>query len=95
LTSGLDGITRRTIITLAAEMGLAVKARRITRDDVYCADEAFFTGTAAEVMPIVELDRRRIAQGKPGPIALELQRRFFACVKGEDAGHAEWLTHIA
>ncbi len=94
LTSGLDGITRRTIITLAAEMGLAVKARRVTRDDVYCADEAFFTGTAAEVMPIVELDRRRIGQGKPGPITMELQRRFFACVRGEDPSHADWLTPI-
>ena len=95
LTSGLDGITRRTIITLAQEMGLTAKARRITRDDVYCADEAFFTGTAAEVMPIVELDRRRIAQGKPGPITLDLQRRFFACVRGEDMSHADWLTHVS
>ena len=95
MTSGLDGITRRTIITLAQEMGLTVKARRITRDDVYCADEAFFTGTAAEVMPIVELDRRRIAQGKPGPVTLELQRRFFACVRGEDVSHADWLTHVS
>ena len=75
-------------------MGLAVKARRITRDDVYCADEAFFTGTAAEVMPIVELDRRRIAQGAPGHITQELQRRYFSCVRGADAGHADWLTHV-
>lgn len=96
LTSGLDGITRRTVIQLAQDMGVKVTARRLTRDDIYSADEAFFTGTAAEVVPIIELDRRKIGpssgRGTPGPITLELQRRFFACVRGEDSQYEAWLT---
>ena len=82
LASALDGVTRRSIIALAREEGIAVVARRVTRDEVYIADEAFFTGTAAEVTPIIEVDRRRIGNGLPGPLTRRLQERFFACVRG-------------
>ena len=92
LTSALEGITRDTVVTIAQEMGLQLVEKRITRDEVYSADEAFFTGTAAEVTPIRELDRRQIGEGKRGPITTEIQRRYFACVKGEDQNHADWLT---
>lgn len=95
LTSALEGITRDTIVQLATEMGLQIIEKRITRDEVYSADEAFFTGTAAEVTPIRELDRRSIGEGSRGPITAELQKRYFACVKGEDATRADWLTYIA
>jgi len=95
LTSALEGITRDTIVQLAAEMGLELIEKRITRDEVYTADEAFFTGTAAEVTPIRELDRRPIGEGVRGPITTELQKRYFACVKGQDESHADWLTYIA
>lgn len=95
LTSALEGITRDTIVQLAAEMGLELIEKRITRDEVYSADEAFFTGTAAEVTPIRELDRRPIGEGVRGPITTELQKRYFACVKGQDESHADWLTYIA
>ncbi|WP_150428314.1 branched-chain amino acid transaminase [Dechloromonas sp. CZR5] len=93
-TSALDGITRRTVETLAREAGLTVRAKRITRDEVYCADEVFLTGTAAEITPVIEVDRRRIGTGKPGPVTRLLQQRYFACVRGEDASHAAWLTAI-
>jgi len=93
-TSALDGITRRTVETLAREAGLTVRAKRITRDEVYCADEVFLTGTAAEITPVTEVDRRRIGTGKPGPVTRLLQQRYFACVRGEDASHAAWLTAI-
>ncbi|WP_295004552.1 branched-chain amino acid transaminase [uncultured Dechloromonas sp.] len=91
-TSALDGITRRTVETLAHEAGLTVRAKRITRDEVYCADEVFLTGTAAEITPVIEVDRRRIGSGAPGPVTRLLQARYFACVTGEDATHAGWLT---
>jgi branched-chain amino acid aminotransferase len=91
-TSALDGITRRTVCTLAAEAGLSVRSQRITRDELYCAEEVFLTGTAAEITPVVEVDRRRIGDGRPGPVTRALQQRFFACVRGEDASHADWLT---
>ena len=94
LASALDGVTRRSIIALAREEGIAVVARRVTRDEVYIADEAFFTGTAAEVTPIIEVDRRRIGNGLPGPLTRRLQERFFACVHGQDAHHADWLTPV-
>ncbi|MBR0567491.1 branched-chain amino acid transaminase [Azoarcus sp. L1K30] len=94
ITSALDGITRRTIHALAQEAGYEIRARRITRDELYVADEVFFTGTAAEVTPVVEVDRRRVGSGQPGPVTRELQRRFFAAVRGEDRDHAEWLTRI-
>lgn len=93
-TSALDGITRRTVETLAREAGLSVRAKRITRDEVYCADEVFLTGTAAEITPVIEVDRRRIGTGKPGPVTRLLQQRYFVCVRGEDASHAAWLTAI-
>ena len=92
--SALDGVTRRSIIELAAEEGIAVESRRVTQDEVYIADEAFFTGTAAEVTPIIEVDRRRIGDGRPGPVTRRLQQRFFACVRGQDPRHADWLTAV-
>ena len=95
LTSALIGITRDSIITLAADMGYTVSAKRITRDDLYIADEAFFTGTAAEVTPIREVDGRAIGSGKRGPITEKLQKLFFDAVNGRSAGHADWLTAVA
>lgn len=94
ITSALDGITRRTLQVLAADAGYEIRARRITRDELYIADEVFFTGTAAEITPVVEVDRRRVGSGRPGPLTRELQRRFFACVRGEDAAHVDWLTRV-
>ena len=95
LTSALIGITRDSVITLAREMGYTVTAKRITRDDLYIADEAFFTGTAAEVTPIREVDGRAIGEGRRGPITTRLQQAFFDCVLGKAEKHAEWLTPIA
>jgi branched-chain amino acid aminotransferase len=94
-TSALEGVTRCTIIELAREEGLQVDSRRVTRDEVYIADEAFFTGTAAEVTPIVEVDRRRIGGGIPGPVTRRLRERFVECVNGRDPRHAAWLTPVA
>ena len=94
LTSCLDGVTRRTLITLATEMGLTVRERRITRDEVYIADEAFFTGTAAEVLPIRELDGRRIGCGGRGPITQQLQALYFDQVRGNRDVHPEWHTPV-
>ncbi len=94
LTSALAGITRATIITLAKELGLEVCEKRISRDEVYIADEAFFTGTAAEVTPIRELDDRLIGSGQRGPITERLQTRFFDIVQGRDPKYHHWLTFI-
>lgn len=94
LTSALDGITRRTVITLAEEEGLRVVEKRITRDEVYIADEAFFTGTAAEVTPIREVDDRPIGSGMRGPITERLQSRYFDVVQGRDRQHDGWLTYL-
>ena len=94
LTSCLEGITRATIIDFARDLGLQVKERRITRDEVYVAEEAFFTGTAAEVLPIRELDGRQIGEGKRGPITEKLQSMYFDAVKGKLAAHQEWLTAV-
>jgi len=94
LTSALEGITRDTIIQLADELGLQVIEKRITRDEVYSADEAFFTGTAAEVTPIRELDNRAIGNGKRGPITEQLQTLYFDVVKGSPAKHSDWLTYV-
>lgn len=91
-TSALDGITRRTVHTLAAEMGLTVIAKPITRDELYCADEVFLTGTAAEVTPVIEVDGRRVGSGQPGDICRRLQAAYFAAVRGETAAHRHWLT---
>ncbi|CAN5221354.1 branched-chain amino acid transaminase [soil metagenome] len=90
----LDGLTRRTIMTLAAEMGIKCTERRITRDEFYIADEAFFTGTAAEVTPIRELDTRTIGAGTRGPVTTRLQSAFFDIVNGRDPAHSQWLTKV-
>ncbi len=94
LSSALEGITRDTIVELAEEMGLQVVEKRITRDEVYSADEAFFTGTAAEVTPIRELDNRKIGEGGRGPITEKLQSVYFDVVKGRSAKHQDWLTYV-
>jgi len=92
LTSCLEGITRDTVFALAAELDLEVVEKRITRDEVYIADEAFFTGTAAEVLPIRELDGRTIGSGKRGPITEKLQSMYFDQVLGKRKEHPEWST---
>ncbi len=93
LTSVLDGITRATIMTLAEDLGYTVSEQLFTRDEVYIADEAFFSGTAAEVTPIREVDNRCIGEGKAGPVAKALQAAFFKAAKGQDPRYASWLTH--
>jgi branched-chain amino acid aminotransferase len=95
LTSALMGITRESVITLARDMGYPVSARRITRDDLYIADEAFFTGTAAEVTPIREVDGRTIGTGKRGPVTTRLQKAFFDCVNGRADQYRDWLAPVA
>ena len=94
LTSALDGITRATIINMAAEIGVPVREKRITRDEVYVADEAFFTGTAAEVTPIRELDGRSIGIGTRGPITERLQTMYFDQVHGRRSENSEWISHV-
>ena len=94
LTSALVGITRASIIALAADLGYKVVSRRITRDDVYIADEAFFTGTAAEVTPIRELDGRQIGAGKAGPITKKLQKAFFDVVTDKSKKYKAWLAPV-
>jgi len=94
LSSVLDGITRDTIFQLAAEIGNLVKEKQITRDEVYIADEAFFTGTAAEVTPIRELDGRTIGPGRRGPVTEELQSLYFDQVHGRRTQHPEWLIVV-
>ncbi len=94
LTSCLEGITRASVIELATEIGIPVIEKRITRDEVYCADEVFFTGTAAEVTPIHELDKRTIGSGKRGPITTQLQAMFFDCVSGKAKNHTDWLSFV-
>lgn len=93
-TSALEGITRDTIMTLAADAGLNVKEKRITRDEVYSADEAFFTGTAAEVTPIRELDGRVIGNGRRGPITERLQTLYFDQIQGRRSHYPEWLSYL-
>ncbi len=95
LTSCLDGITRNTIFALAAELGYQIRERRITRDEVYIADEAFFTGTAAEVVPIRMLDGRKIGTGTRGPLTEKLQAMYFDSVRDKRPQHPEWLTPVA
>jgi len=94
LTSCLEGITRATVLQLAAELGLSVQEKRITRDEVYCCDEAFFTGTAAEVTPIRELDGRQIGVGHRGPITASIQARYFDVVNGRSPQHDGWLAYV-
>ncbi|WP_435103404.1 branched-chain amino acid transaminase [Arhodomonas sp. AD133] len=95
LASALAGITRDAVIQLAAEAGFEIREKRITRDEVYVCDEAFFTGTAAEVTPIRELDGRIIGEGARGPITTRLQKLFFDQVEGRRDAHPEWLTPVA
>ncbi|MEW8087099.1 MAG: branched-chain amino acid transaminase [Candidatus Thiodiazotropha endolucinida] len=94
LTSALDGITRKSVIELAEQRGYKVIEKRITRDEVYIADEAFFTGTAAEVTPIREVDNRPIGNGGRGPITSILQKDYFDLVHGRLAFHPEWLAYV-
>lgn len=94
LTSALEGITRSTVMTLARDAGIEVLEKRITRDEIYIAEEAFFTGTASELTPIVSLDNRTIGAGVPGSVTKALQRAFFDAVRGENARSANWLTYI-
>lgn len=94
LASCLDGITRDSVLTIARDLGIEVIEKRITRDEVYCADEAFFTGTAAEVTPICELDNRAIGDGKRGAITEKLQTVFFDAVAGRAPQYSHWLTII-
>lgn len=95
LTSILEGITRDTVIQLARERGMQLVEERFTRDELYIADEAFFTGTAAEITPIREVDNRSIGAARPGPVTKELQAAFFEIVHGRDPRHTDWLTFVA
>ncbi|HCU90103.1 MAG TPA: branched chain amino acid aminotransferase [Gammaproteobacteria bacterium] len=94
LTSALEGITRDTILQLALKEGYKVVEKRITRDEVYIADEVFFTGTAAEVTPIRELDNRTIGSGSPGPVTQQLQSSYLDLVEGRHQGYSDWLTVV-
>jgi branched-chain amino acid aminotransferase len=94
LASCLDGITRDSVVTIARDLGIEVIEKRITRDEVYCADEAFFTGTAAEVTPIRELDGRAIGEGSRGPVTEKIQSMFFDIVGGKAKQYNHWLTRV-
>jgi branched-chain amino acid aminotransferase len=94
LASCLDGITRDSVVTIARDLGIEVIEKRMTRDEVYCADEAFFTGTAAEVTPIRELDGRTIGEGSRGPVTEKIQSMFFDIVGGKAAKYNHWLTRV-
>ncbi len=94
LTAILEGITRDTVMRLAGERGLRLVEERFTRDELYLADEAFFTGTAAEITPIREVDNRKIGKGTPGPVTKQLQSAFFDIVLGRDKKHAAWLAPV-
>ncbi|OGQ72759.1 MAG: branched chain amino acid aminotransferase [Deltaproteobacteria bacterium RIFCSPLOWO2_12_FULL_60_16] len=93
-TSILPGITRDSVLTIARDKGYQVQEERFTRDELYTADEAFLTGTAAEVTPIREVDNRKIGAGRPGPVTLDLQQAFFNVIKGQDKKYAGWLTYL-
>ncbi|MBI5971017.1 MAG: branched-chain amino acid transaminase [Deltaproteobacteria bacterium] len=94
LTSVLKGITRDSVLTIAKDLGLSVCEERFTRDELYTADEAFFTGTAAEITPIREVDLRAIGAGKPGPVTKKIQGVFFNIVKGKNKDYGRWLTYV-
>ncbi|MGA1272558.1 MAG: branched-chain amino acid transaminase [Burkholderiaceae bacterium] len=94
LASCLDGITRDSVMTIAKDFGIEIIEKRITRDEIYCADEAFFTGTAAEVTPIRELDDRTIGEGRRGPITETIQTCFFDAVSGKAPKYQSWLSPI-
>jgi branched-chain amino acid aminotransferase len=95
LTSVLPGITRDTALTLLAARGVPCREERFTRDEVYIADEAFLTGTAAEITPIRELDDRRIGDGKPGPVTAALQTAYARVTRGEEPAYREWLAVVS
>ena len=95
LTSALEGITRETIIQLAKKLNLKISEKKITRDEVYISDEAFFTGTAAEVTPIRELDGRQIGVGSIGKLTSLLQKAYLEAVKGENTFDEDWLTFVS
>jgi len=90
----LNGITRNTVMHIAKDLGIEVVQKRITRDEIYIADEAFFTGTAAEVTPIRELDRVSLGSGARGPMTERVQQAFFDIVNGRNAQYSHWLTHV-
>ena len=94
LTSILNGITRDSVFTLADELGYKVVEDRFTRDELYIADEAFFTGTAAEITPIREVDDRAIGEGRPGPVTKAIQEAYFKAVHGKDKNHMDWITVV-
>jgi len=94
IASALIGITRASVHALAQELGYTIVSKRLTRDDIYIADEAFFTGTAAEVTPIRELDNRQIGEGNRGPITTKIQSLFFDVVNGKVPAHADWLSAV-
>jgi branched-chain amino acid aminotransferase len=91
----LGGITRATVLTLCEELGLPVIERALSRDELYVADEVFFTGTAAEVTPVREVDDRKVGAGARGPLTKRIQDRFFQVVRGPELAHPEWLTFLA
>ena len=94
LVTVLDGITRKTIISLAEELGIETVERKIDLNEVFTADEAFFTGTAAEVTPIIEIDTTKINDGKPGHVTKKLQENYFNLIRGRHNHHRDWLTHV-
>ena len=94
LASCLDGITRKSVLAMARDLGIELREKRITRDELYCADEAFFSGTAAEITPIREVDDRQIGEGHRGPITEKLQSLFFDIVAGRNPKYAEWLAQV-
>ncbi|GMR04520.1 MAG: branched-chain amino acid transaminase [Thermodesulfobacteriota bacterium] len=94
LTSILDGITRDSVLKIARDLGIEVVEQRFTRDELYTADEAFFTGTAAEITPIREVDGRTIGAGGPGPVTKEIQTIFFDAVKGRKSDYEAWLHYV-
>lgn len=94
LTSALNGITRRSVFAIASELGYEIVEKRITRDEVYICDEVFFTGTAAEVTPVREVDNRTIGAGSRGPITEKIQSKFFEIVHGKDDNYKHWLTPV-
>jgi len=93
LTSILSGITRETVIRIAKDAGISLEERRFTRDELYTADGAFLSGTAAEITPIREVDNRKIGTGRPDPITQQIQKKFFDIVKGKDKKHEDWLFY--
>ncbi|MFQ5441960.1 MAG: branched-chain amino acid transaminase [Thermodesulfobacteriota bacterium] len=94
LTSVLNGITRGSVLTIAGDMGIEITEEKFTRDELYTADEAFFTGTAAEITPIREVDGRAIGDGRPGPVTKEIQSTFFDIVKGKNKDYGHWLHSL-